>query len=537
VELARRHRIPSLVIVATLAFYVWVSVQHLHRPGLHYDEVFWVNAALGGLNDVFIHRRLFGVPVMLMEYIGALKAYLYFPIFKVFGVSVESIRLPAILLTLGAIALFVALVARQFGLKWAALLAILLATDPAIIFHARLDWGPIVIATLFKALTLYCFFTFIERPTTRHLWAIVALTVLGTFDKLNYIWFAGAFIVSATLFYHKELRHAMGLLKQKVILPLAAFSFAMSLFALYIASLWSLPTNPSVSRPLDLAQRLVETANLYLTTMRGERLHYVLFPSMEASASLANVGLSLFVSALALTWVFCAVTKRLHETEFPKVCLFYLAILGTMTVQIVLTRQATGSHHAMALWPFNHLAMVAAAYFVANNVRPSLRTAGTVLAATLIGVVAISQYRVDLHYLNAFQNHRGYSTFWSPGINTLSASLTETAPAIDGIYSCDWGIHNQLFTLSPAGLRHKLFDFWPTFTADRNEQNYNWLYRSHFRGKDVLVILHPKELSAFPATNANFFKFAKEYNLSTERVRFGGGVDMYEIYRVKGTGG
>ena len=70
-------------------------------PGLQYDEILFVNAATGEpTNGLFVGRRILGVPVNVMPYMGALKAYLYYPVFKVLGVSPAPIRWPIIILSL-----------------------------------------------------------------------------------------------------------------------------------------------------------------------------------------------------------------------------------------------------------------------------------------------------------------------------------------------------------------------------------------------------------------------------------------------------
>jgi hypothetical protein len=79
--------------------YVFTATRYINYPGLHYDELAFANAALGGIDNTFIVERIGNIPVYICTYIGALKAYLYYPIFSWFGISAMSIRLPMILLT------------------------------------------------------------------------------------------------------------------------------------------------------------------------------------------------------------------------------------------------------------------------------------------------------------------------------------------------------------------------------------------------------------------------------------------------------
>ncbi len=92
-----------LLTLFCLGIFVFISTFNIQTPGLYYDEALFVNAASGGVTDLFVYKRFAGIPTMLMPYIGALKSWLYFPIFTLFGIDIVTIRLPAILL--GALAL------------------------------------------------------------------------------------------------------------------------------------------------------------------------------------------------------------------------------------------------------------------------------------------------------------------------------------------------------------------------------------------------------------------------------------------------
>ena len=65
---------------------------------LSYDESLFINAAISKDPITFIDKHWRGFPIMNMDYIGALKSWLYIPIFKIFGVNLLSIRLPMVFL-------------------------------------------------------------------------------------------------------------------------------------------------------------------------------------------------------------------------------------------------------------------------------------------------------------------------------------------------------------------------------------------------------------------------------------------------------
>jgi hypothetical protein len=75
-------------IAAILALYLLFSLTYLKLSGLQYDEVNCVNAAMGNENAPFIvgSVKIFGKkwPLMIMNYIWAVKSGLYAPIFDHF---------------------------------------------------------------------------------------------------------------------------------------------------------------------------------------------------------------------------------------------------------------------------------------------------------------------------------------------------------------------------------------------------------------------------------------------------------------------
>ena len=74
-------RFPDLWVATLALTAVVIGCWNLAMPGLQYDETLFCNAALGGPTDAFVCQRVYGVPILLMPYLGALKAWIYAPIF------------------------------------------------------------------------------------------------------------------------------------------------------------------------------------------------------------------------------------------------------------------------------------------------------------------------------------------------------------------------------------------------------------------------------------------------------------------------
>ena len=137
----------------------------LHLPGLHYDEVIFANAALGNIDNSFITYELkigsVKVPLMIMPYIGALKALIYAPIFKIWDPSPITVRVPVIILGLLTLIIIYKWVAPVLGHRTAWIATLLVATDPSYIYNCRVDFGPVALMMLFKMGSLYCLTQFV----------------------------------------------------------------------------------------------------------------------------------------------------------------------------------------------------------------------------------------------------------------------------------------------------------------------------------------------------------------------------------------
>ena len=202
-----------LWVPLALILYLFFSLTYLALPGLQYDEVNFVNAALGRENTQFIawEASLFGhkFPFMIMNYIGALKSGLYAPIFGLFGTSATTVRLPVV--CIGLITLWVSftLLRRMFGAKVAIAGLFLFATDPTFIFANRLDWGPVSLMLLLQMSSLYCMWRWIKEEARYYLGLAGFLFGLGLYNKIIFAWYLAAFLIALSLFFRDRFRHLL----------------------------------------------------------------------------------------------------------------------------------------------------------------------------------------------------------------------------------------------------------------------------------------------------------------------------------------
>jgi hypothetical protein len=137
----------GILIACTLFFVLGAGL--VTRAGLEIDELLFAGPLYQRLDPgfgvtVFHHR----VPLMVMSYIGTLKTLLYWPVFRIFGSSVFSVRLPMVFVGSLTIFLFYRLSVALAGGAAAVLASLLLASDPIFLMTDSFDWGPVALQQL-----------------------------------------------------------------------------------------------------------------------------------------------------------------------------------------------------------------------------------------------------------------------------------------------------------------------------------------------------------------------------------------------------
>jgi len=90
----------------------------------------WLVGVAGNAPSLYEwHVGHYRIPVMTMDYIGALKSWLYWPIFRLWSPDVWAIRLPVCLLSVVTLLVFADVVRRAAGNRVALAAAVFLATD------------------------------------------------------------------------------------------------------------------------------------------------------------------------------------------------------------------------------------------------------------------------------------------------------------------------------------------------------------------------------------------------------------------------
>jgi hypothetical protein len=528
-------RLADGLAIASACLFIFLAAYRIHLPGLYYDEVAFINAAQGAPDNTFIYKRLGAVPVLIMPYLGALKAWFYLPIFRFFGVSPLTIRLPAILLAAVTLLIFYSAIRDTLGSAWAAIAVWIMAVDPANLFLSRLDWGPTVLMHFFQAVILALWFSYRKKPQLWKPVMILACFGLGFFDKFNFVWFLLAFTVGIIVCYPESL------LTLWSSLPRFARCLAIALILVGFATMAHLVApllyhfQPTKVHTTGLE---VKWSSL-LSTLSGRAVAGFIFGN--ASGIIPHVPFWLIItdSCLALACLLSA-TSNPGARENRKNGFFCLLIGFLIFLQITITPQAGGPHHYSMIFPLPLLAFA----FLAKSVYSQITAKNLQrLAVAAFCSAAVCMFIVNGHntaaYLSHFRRNEHYNPRWSPEIYSLSEYINEHGFEANRIISADWGLDTQLHALAPKALRRRMLDFWSIFRqlGQKTQQEQTKMLRSIFPEGINFVLTFAASKETFPETRQNFLaslaahpelksRLAKEFWIGSEKI-----YELYEVIR------
>lgn len=509
-----------LAVGVPLLVFLLIAGWNLAAPGLYYDELLFVDAALGGPNGIFKFINFGPLPVMLMPYIGALKAWLYYPIFKLFGVSAFSVRWPVVLI--GALTLWCnyRVVLHAFSRPVALVFLVMAAVEPSTLFHTRLDWGPTTLMMLFRSLLLLSAVLWIRTREPKYLLAALAVAVLGTFDKLNFLWLCIAVAVALALVYPRQLtdfcrhhrRFTGTLTAATLVLGIGLLSYMRT----------HLPLESEIGN-FDWQLRQHEVWSLARYTLSGTGVYAVATDALD-QAAIGAPQLRILMLALAAA---VGLGVRYYRAIDWKVTAFFATVIVVTLAEIFATRQATGPHHLATLAPLwlLLLAIPLGQPFADSQRNPLLMA----LAALVVVAVCASSLRVDARNLQGFANTPGAR--WDPATTALTAEIRRHEGM--AVVTTDWGSGSIISALLNG--ERQVLDYWPHFTAPF-DAGLEVVYRNLLDSGTALFVLPAAGTGAFPDNRDNFFATASERRWQLQQlstINDNDGNALYELYAVR----
>jgi hypothetical protein len=450
-----------LALLSLLSLYLALATYKIHLPGLYGDEGAFVLPAAGEGP----YLKFCGLPLLVFPYIGALKAWIYTPIFKLFGVSAVSIRLPTVLISCGTLAFGYLLLRRILTPQWAVAFTLACAVHPGFVLLTRVDApGPIDLMLFFKALCVYLLVQWLETPRffSWSLAGVIAACALGFFDKFNFIWFVVALVFSTLAVYGTEIFRKVRTVPVKVLGVIAVTLVTVGLIVLWI--IYPLLQKPNIRA---FSGRVSHIWRLYESGSAGGGTAYLWFKSPPAVPSWTGWAV-LSMTAIFLLLTLAAYGRRADANKNVdgwrlRFCLWCLLMFGIIFIEMVLTPQAGGPHHTIMLFPFDLLAGFIAAFLFANAFSKKRQPIILLLeGCVLLCLVASNLRSLEIHF-SKFADLSSFRGRWSPHVELLARYLDKTADKVDSIFAIDWGIGFQVTALCRPDIGRKVRDVWPTF--------------------------------------------------------------------------
>jgi 4-amino-4-deoxy-L-arabinose transferase-like glycosyltransferase len=532
----RRNVAFTIGAIAACALYLWLASRHLHSPGLQADEalsalpaVYLANGTMNG-RYIITWQHQFGswrIPVMNMEYMGALKTWVLAAAFKLFGVELVVMRAVTIALTCLGLLWFAVFARRCWG-DWVAIASLwLLATDVNFVLMTRTDWGPVAFAFFFRVLTAWALARWWQSGGhVRWLWLASATMGLGLFDKVNFLWFIVAllpvlFALGRRLPRPPTRRETFIALSLGVAasLPLWIYNAATGLRTFRLAAL------PGQSVGLaSLWAEFPSRFSVLQTLLEGRGLDGYWFGQTLSPAPFGTRSWLSVLSVISFTGlaILAVIQHSGHCRRRRWEWLMLPFVTGLMSLQIFATPRPVWLHHWIGIYPLPHLAL--ALFFKAAG--QSWRKSA--LSEWLGSLVIAGAVLVNLGLMQRYHQlllQPGGVALWSNQINALTETLQRDA-ATRPLQVMDWGLSNQLNVLS-AG---RLFVNEPFWKCEQTPLLVDLL-----RDRRNVFVLHTETVQAFPQCRAAFFQAAQTVGVRLQMIqaiRERDGKDLYELWEV-----
>jgi hypothetical protein len=515
---ALRVRAAHLVwfsLAALLAGRVVLSAITISRPGLNYDETQFVNAATLRIPGLWIWHSIAGIPVMVYPYTGAVKSWIYDPIFAIFGTSPTTIRLPVVLLVSAGLVLAYRAVRDLVNRPVAILAFVALCFDQSLFWLTRDDVGPSALEFFFKCAALWCAASFAKNGNRRSVWLLLVVLGLAVVNKLEFIWVvnAAALISLGPMIRHRRSWRSW---RSTAAVWLGGLGLIYTAFVSYYVT--DHPDRISHYRGAAIGQPWHAFELGIRHALSGTGFYdYALVPVHPRDVVVVLV-LALFVIG-ALTAV------AMKERRSGAIAALALAT-AVIALQTFLTPEATKAWHYISIYPF---VTIVAAYGVYVAASWLFRRSAAVYAA--IGCAAALMLAYDgallAKYMSGASSKDPRPHLWSPSIYSLSNALEH----MNGrVYTADWGIMNPLFALHPSRRYVELSFTLDGATRDALVTLGRRLEQAH---GPKLFVTHPSGSLQFPGVDANLFRAVGRHLRLTLTVTGYHRTPVYLVYRYR----
>jgi 4-amino-4-deoxy-L-arabinose transferase-like glycosyltransferase len=506
--LLTRDRIWLVVLIPLI--FVLMGLAFIGKAGLHYDAsselaCFYTCSAPAFQVNLFGHR----IPIMVLQYLGTLKTWLYLPILKYLEVTPFVLRLPLLLAGAGSIWLFFCILDRVSGRRAAIAGALLLATDASFLLATCYDFGPIVLLHLLLLAGILLLLRFDETHATGYLALAFFLFGIALWHKALFVWMLGGLGVASLVVFPKRILTLLS--PARVAVAAVSFCLGASPLIYYNAVTHgaTLQTGSVMSGAAPLSQKLLVARKTMDSSVMFGWLTEDLQPETALPATgfvnEVSVKLNRLTGSLGSNWMLyaflasCCLVPWLWFTPSKRAALFALVYLAVAWGQmVILPNTGATLHHVILLWPFPHfLIAIAVAEFSLHLGRPGNRALTAVFLAILgSNVLVINHYYAGLVT-------RGTTVIWTDAVYPLFDYLD----SLDGyhIVTVDWGYSATLCLLSDGQM--PLNDI--SFALLANSDEEGTAIHSLMLQPDTLFVDHTDGGEQFPGVRERLNQLAE----------------------------
>ena len=474
---------PRAFLCATL--FTALGLLFVNYAGLQTDEALFAATIFrgdGGIFSIAIGKH--HIPVMFLSYLGALKTWIWAPIFKLKFAPHLLVRIPALLLAAFTILLSWRFLERIHSRRAAWVGSLLLATDTMYLLTSVFDWGPSVLQHLFTVSAMLLAVRWYQQNSPGSLTAAAFCCGLALWDKALFLWMLVGLLIAVLLLAPKLAKRLSWRLAGQAAaglaigaLPLIAYNLApKSRFAtmrtnskfstnelaaktdvlqgsINGSALFGYLVNENITPISQSARAWHEKASFGLRAISGEHRTNLLLPAILAAVAL-----------LPFLWRTPAITPLL----------FLLVATVGAWLQMGITAGAGGSaHHAVLLWPLPHF-FLAIAFVQASMLRPGgvWPLGGITLLLVASNLLVTNQY-----FYQIVRN--GPHGCWTDAIFRLNDGLLDRKAA--QIMLPDWGMTDNLTVLSRGKLPLQIIPY-PLQPGGDKFSNPNAVWAEHAHG-------------------------------------------------------
>lgn len=521
----RRWIDSNSVVLILITLYFLISIIKIEYPGVNNDQLMFVNAATLNPDNKFLWKSFQGIPTMIFPYIGALKSYLYMPIFYLFGVNIWSIRIPHIILTSLSLFFLYKALNISFNRQIAILTILFLGLDPSHIVYSRIDTGPTVIEFFLKVLTIYLFFLYLTTKKEIIFLSIYPVLLLGIFNKINFFWFVNAFMVSFLILYghtfYNNFKY-LGKLVPVILITIPYYILIRFFIKLSRETALSYKNFANEISFSNVFNNFPIFYNSLIEILSGNLLFHTAYGYNPTNFGTFFSYLILLISLFGL--IFFIKNKSISQS-FLKPYFFITLITLLICLQVLLTKRAISAWHTLAIYPFLTILFTAGAYHL-YTIFKSAKIKLTLLF--LLIFILFYQITVNLIYISKYS-----APTKSIALSSSIYDLIDYARNNHAKFIClDVDICNQLLSLTQqTGKYDEPFSFLdpPTYQSSFAKLASNFNHPDQF-----LYISHGDENSHFPVLKQIFFKYLKNNMVDFMKVKEfkDGASNAFEIYQI-----